>query len=71
MKFSKKTHLKIQHVSFYSGETWAVASVLTAQIVFQNTCKIKTPFKQKLSVRANKDNRKVFFQHLCAFVLQN
>lgn len=50
MKFSNKTHLKIQHVSFYSGETWAIVSVLTGQTVFQNTCEIKITFEQKFSV---------------------
>lgn len=58
--FPNKTHLKIQHVSSCSEGTWAIVSALTGQIVFQNTCKIKIGFKQKLSVRANKDSRKVF-----------
>lgn len=60
MKFLNKTHLKIQHVSFYSAETWAAASVLTNQTVFQNTCKIKFIFKEKLSVRTNKDSKRFF-----------
>lgn len=68
MKFSNKTHLKIQRVNFYSEETWAAASVLTSQTVFQNTYKIKFTFKEKLNVRTNKDSKR-FFSH--ASVLQS
>lgn len=53
-------------MSFYSEETWAVLSVLTGQIVFQNICKIKITFKQKLSLRLNIAEQ-VFFS-ACTFL---
>jgi len=66
LKPSCNTHLKIQHVSSCSEETWAALFALPGQTVFQSTCKIKITYKQKFSLRLKKDSTTVF-SSACTF----